>query len=85
MYGERARTPREVHIMDWADDPLVATSQDHIPPAGHPDYRPLKESLGAWEGRLILSGSELASEEGGYIEGALASAEDTLRLLVASE
>ena len=35
-----------------------------------------------WDGRLLLAGTELAREHGGYLEGALESADEAVRALI---
>lgn len=46
------------------------------PPLGytHPTYRPLPP---AWDGKLLFSGTEVAPQFGGYLEGALEAADNT--------
>ena len=75
MYGAPAGDPLELLILDWSRDPHVATDADADPPPGHSSYAPLTAPLGAWEGALWLSGSEVAPSEGGYVEGAVVAAE----------
>lgn len=74
LFSAEAATPRELVIHDWSEDALTATELDRAPLAGHPDYAPL--ALPApWAGRVMLAGSEVAPEFGGYLEGALAAAD----------
>ena len=74
LFGAEAGRPRAVIVQDWADEPFTAIDADQIPLAVHPDYRPL--SLPSpWGERILLTGSELAPQFGGYLEGALAAAE----------
>lgn len=74
LFGDAALAPVSWEIRDWSDDPLTATPADAIAPAGHPAYG-LPEGLeAAWDGRLLFAGSENASEQGGYLEGALEAA-----------
>ncbi len=80
LYGEPAGQPRILKVEDWADDPRVALP-DEAAPSAHPTYGPLRADLGPWAEALLLSGTELAAEEGGYIEGALVAAESTLEAL----
>ena len=71
LFRQEAARPDEVVVKDWSTDPATATPADQIPPAGHPAYRPLSPTE-----RLIFAGSEVAPEDGGFLEGALAAAED---------
>lgn len=81
LFGEEAGSPRHLSIVDWAEDPLVATSADDVLLREHPRYRPLPPPMGRWADVLQLSGTELAATEGGYIEGALAAAAQTANAL----
>ncbi|MGB3407346.1 MAG: FAD-dependent oxidoreductase [Jannaschia sp.] len=73
LFGPEAAQPVALHLRDWAFDPLTATPRDHVPPASHPTYGPLPETL--WEGDVILGGTEVAAGFGGFVEGALEAAE----------
>lgn len=84
LFGPGARRPKEVQIHDWYTESLTATGADAQRPAGHPDYRPPFAPV-LWDGRLILSGTELAPDAGGYLEGALASSEATIAAIRAPE
>ena len=81
LFGPDAAAPLAIDIQDWADDPLTATTADHVPPAGHPAYGTPSALTGLWDGRLIFASSEMAPEFGGFLEGALEAAERTARLL----
>ena len=81
IFGKHAETPNRIILKDWAFDPLTATALDAEPQYVHPHYG-LPHSLnGLWGNRLIFSGTEVAPQFGGYLEGALESAENTLRAL----
>lgn len=74
MFGPQAATPlwREVH--DWAQEPLTAAKEDARPLSHHPMYQ---EGVvpPEWRERVFLAGTERAPNHGGYLEGALESAE----------
>lgn len=70
LFGPDAATPTDVIIKDWSTDHATATPADQTPPAGHPRYRAIPRTE-----RVIFAGTETASEEGGFLEGALAAAE----------
>lgn len=74
LFGSAAGAPRDVIIQDWATEPLTSTAADGLTIGAHPDYRPIPLPE-PWNKRLALCGSEAAPEFGGYLEGALASAE----------
>ena len=64
----------ELHYQDWANERYTCATLDRNPPEAHPIYgnRRLREQL--WNGKLLLGGSETASQGGGYMEGALDAA-----------
>ena len=70
LFGQEAARPDEVIVKDWSMDQATAIPADQTPPTGHPAYRPLPPTE-----RMIFAGSEAASEDGGFLEGALAAAE----------
>ncbi len=74
LFGPDAGKPAAVFVADWAEDPHTATAADGQPPLSHPDYGPPAGGIAAGGGRLILAGTEVAAEFGGYLEGALAAA-----------
>ena len=65
--------------MDWAREDHTATDADRDPPPGHPDYGFPSALQSLAEAGLIFSGTELAPDNGGLIEGALAAAEAAAR------
>ncbi len=76
LFGPDAARPRDIVIQDWAREPFTASDADLAAGTTHPDYRAI--SLPApWGDRILLAGSEVAPEFGGYLEGALAAAEAT--------
>ena len=84
IFGASAATPRAVYMKDWALDPLTSTACDHRPLQGHPVYERPAALRGMWDGRLIFAGTELAAHFGGYIEGALESAEAAISELASN-
>jgi len=83
IFGEQAANPLWHGVQDWAQEPLTASSADQQPLAYHPVYGdPVVP--GDWQGRLWLAGTERSANYGGYLEGALESAEDAVRGLLAA-
>lgn len=80
LFGPEAEAPRVVLAHDWWPDRFTAVEADAHRPDGHPDYR-APFDLGLWDGRLVLSGTELASSFGGYLEGALVASADAITRL----
>lgn len=81
LFGPEATAPSRVHLKNWAEDPCVATGADRADLGGHPVYQPIHLSDAPWPGRLFLSGTETAPENGGFLEGALEAAERVTALL----
>jgi len=71
LFGPTARQVLDVHIKDWSEDPLTATTDDAHSPAGHPAYGWPQGLPADWNGKLVFSGTEMAATNGGYLEGAL--------------
>ncbi len=72
FFGEKALKPMFVQFKDWESDELSCSQLDLKTPSQHPQYA-AHQSREFWDGQLILSGSELATEHGGYLEGAIES------------
>lgn len=81
LFGPQAQTPVDLMLYDWAFDPHTATSLDHQPLYAHPHYGLPHSLQNLWEGALVLAGTEVAPQFGGYLEGALEAAENALRFL----
>jgi monoamine oxidase len=75
FYGEPAGNPTAVFYQDWAGEEFTATEYDQRAAHDHPVYQPPAGKTDIWDGLLVFLGSETADDLGGYIEGALASAE----------
>lgn len=81
LFGDAAAAPQKLLIKDWAFDPLTATALDQAPLYAHPTYRLPQQLQGLWQNRLLFAGTEVASQFGGYLEGALEAAENALDAL----
>ncbi len=75
IFGPEMANPISLHMKDWALNPAIATSRDHIPLQGHPSYGLPQPLSDLWAGNLILASTEAGQEFGGYLEGALEAAE----------
>lgn len=82
LFGEEATTPLDFIYQDWALESFTATLQDETPPRMHPFYKLPTGAQGLWDGRLFFAGTEAAPEYGGFVEGALESAENAVRLIL---
>ncbi len=74
MFGPQAATPIWHELQDWAQEPLTAAKEDTRPLSHHPMYQEAVVPP-EWRERLFLAGTERAQDHGGYLEGALESAE----------
>ncbi len=81
LFGPAAGDPKELIMQDWAFDEFTSTDADHVPLQGHPAYgRPA--ALGPLcDGRLFFGSTEMATTNGGLMEGALEAAEDVASLI----
>ncbi len=75
LYGEGAGKPAEIFYQDWAQEAFTATEYDLRAAHDHPEFRPPAGKTSIWNGAFHFAGSETADDLGGYLEGALSSAE----------
>ena len=75
LFGPLAVEPRQLFVKDWARDPFTAVMSDQTPLRAHPAYGLPLEMDRLWKGCMRCAGTEVASEFGGYLEGALEAAE----------
>ena len=81
MFGPRAGDPIDVLIKDWAQDTFTATKADRDGDGAHPLYGLPGALRDLWEGRVLFSSSEMGTQFGGYLEGALEAAQAAKRIL----
>lgn len=81
LFGPTAATPEQLFVKDWAFDPYTSTEADQAPQHVHPTYGLPRSLTGLWDNQLLFSGTEVAPQFGGYIEGALEAAENVLKIL----
>ncbi|MEM7546419.1 MAG: FAD-dependent oxidoreductase [Pseudomonadota bacterium] len=82
LFGSDAAMPVDVILQDWAEEPLTAVAADDVLPNGHPRYGMPAALRGLWGGRLIFASSEIGTEFGGFLEGALEAADAAADLLI---
>lgn len=75
IYGPAAAQPMDFYYQDWAKERYTATQFDQPPMHEHPLYQPPAGQTAIWDGHVQFAGSETADHHGGYLEGALDSAE----------
>ena len=78
LFGAEAKNPLKIYIKDWAFDSYTSIDADKKPLYSHPKYGMPAEIIGLWDKKLYFAGTEVATQFGGYIEGALEAAESTL-------
>lgn len=81
LFGPKAAAPAQLYVKDWVLDPYTSTEADKTPMYAHPTYELPQNLTGLWDNRLHFSGTEVAPEFGGYLEGALEAAENVLETL----
>ncbi len=82
LFAKDALQPIEVILKDWAFEPETATPLDAQPMYSHPAYGLPHALSNLWQGQLMLGSTEVAANFGGYLEGALESAEMVFRKLM---
>ncbi len=75
LFGPEAAQPIEFFLKDWAQDVFTAAPSDATPLYRHPEYGLPAGLSSLCDGRLLLGSTETASQFGGYLEGALESAD----------
>lgn len=85
LFGKAAAQPEGVVIKDWFTEPYTAAPADEMPPPSHPLYGHPWLQLDHWNDKLYFAGTETSNEHGGYLEGALASAERVAKALSLSD
>jgi len=76
--GSKEAVPVKMWLQDWAEQTETATVEDANSPPSHPAYGMPSSLQGIENDTLILAATELVSTNGGLLEGALESAEDTV-------
>jgi monoamine oxidase len=79
LFGEASQNTIDIQVKDWSQDLLITTDTDLNTISRHPDY-PGNMPRNLWENKLILAGTEVARQHGGYLEGALESADEAILL-----
>ena len=75
LYGQAAGHPAGIYYQDWAREEFTATEYDQRSVHNHPEYQPPSGTTSVWDGTFHFAGTETADHLGGYLEGALSSAE----------
>ena len=78
LFGDESKNVIDIQIKDWSLDEHTTTETDLTSPMQHPQY-PEDTSKHFWNKKLILAGTEVAREHGGYLEGAIESADEAIK------
>ncbi len=80
LFGDDSKNIIDIKIKDWSQDENTSTASDITGPMQHPNYaEEMPRSF--WNNHLLLAGTEVAIEHGGYLEGALESADEVVSLM----
>lgn len=82
LFGAEGGAPQALHLHDWAFETQTSTPLDRQSLHGHPDYGMPTALRDVWDSALLFTSSEMATDFGGYLEGALAAAELTANTLL---
>ena len=83
LFGEDSKNTLDIKIKDWSQDKNTSTEIDLSSPMQHPQY-PDALPRSFWDKKLILAGTEVARQHGGYLEGALESADEAVAEILRS-
>jgi monoamine oxidase len=76
IFGIQAKQYKNFYAQNWYKEPFTASKEDIAPLTSHPRYG---YDLSAMQDKLFFAGTESSFYEGGYIEGALASAQNVAK------
>ncbi len=79
LFGVSGERIVNLYYVDWRNEKFTAVARDAIPPRNHPNYG-LETNQSA--GAIHFIGTETSCEEGGYLEGAIASVEKLFKKLI---
>ncbi|ACL03785.1 amine oxidase [Desulfatibacillum aliphaticivorans] len=82
LFGEDAGAPVKIYYRDWAREKYTAAEYDQRSAHNHPEFHPPGGKTSIWDGSFHFAGSETADYYGGYLEGALSSAERAVSAIV---
>lgn len=74
LYGSEAQNPIDYHEKAWWQDELSSEAKDHIALKEHPHYGNSELSKAYWNNKLYFAGAETATQQGGYLDGAVEAA-----------
>ncbi|MDJ0613958.1 MAG: FAD-dependent oxidoreductase [Rhizobiaceae bacterium] len=81
-FGEEARKPKALEIMDWAKQGYICSEADLSGDMSHPQQLPNQIRTPFQDGTLLLSVAETASSDPGLIAGALSAGENVAKHII---
>lgn len=82
LFGQQAADPVQTLYQDWAPAPETSTQQDWPFLNHHPAYGLPSALSEIWENRVHMGSTEVAPQFGGFLEGALETAERVAEKLI---
>jgi len=81
LFGELGANPKVLLLKDWAFDLYTATKLDQISVHSHPAYSRPDALKALWHDRLHFGSTEMGSQFGGFLEGAVEVADELAAIL----
>ena len=78
LFADKSKLIKKIYFIDWREEKFSSSEHDKKGLSAHPDYG---LDLKAYDSKLFFIGTETAYEEGGYLEGAVNSAQKIAELL----
>ena len=82
LFGPQAAQPLKIMLKDWSADAYTATKDDLEPLYEHPRYGLSPQVRDFAAGKIAFAATEAASENGGYLEGAINAADQALKAIL---
>lgn len=73
LFPDKANLISNIYLVDWRQERFSSTSHDSKGPSTHPEYG---LSLSHFNEKMYFMGTETAYDNGGYLEGAIISAQE---------
>lgn len=73
LFGAKSELIRKIYCLDWKEERFSSTTLDHKGLSSHPNYG---LDLSHFDEKLFFIGTETAYDNGGYLEGAVVSAQE---------
>ena len=71
LFGHKAKSITNIYFTNWKNERFSSSTYDSKALSSHPDYG---LTLSSFNDKLIFMGTETSFDNGGYLEGAIASA-----------